>query len=321
MKLYKRDGTKVWWMRATVNGKQVRRSTGEVDEGQAWVAAARLLIEEAPAPVMTCQGLLDAWSGTLDLGQRGRRDDVSRAQAFVDHIGADTPCASVTVPDVSRWVSSMDSKSAATANRYRCSASCMFRWGLQLGHVTVNPVVGSYRPAEDTTKKEALTEAEVADVLKRAAVAGPALEATYQLAFFSGMRLGEIARARWEDVSLEAGTIKVRGTKTEGSEAVLPLHPRLREYLVSCWRDHGPIVSNAYGRSYHPDSLTKMRTNAGLPGFHRARHTLATSLVRAGVDIYHVRELLRHSSVKTTERFYAHAAPSRRSDELSRFMA
>jgi len=40
---------------------------------------------------------------------------------------------------------------------------------------------------------------------------------------------------------------------------------------------------------------------------HNLRHTYATELLRAGSDIYPVTKFLGHSSVKTTEKYYAHA--------------
>jgi site-specific recombinase XerD len=43
--------------------------------------------------------------------------------------------------------------------------------------------------------------------------------------------------------------------------------------------------------------------------FHTLRHTYASMLVQKGVDIYHVKELLGHSSIALTER-YSHLSES-----------
>jgi site-specific recombinase XerD len=43
--------------------------------------------------------------------------------------------------------------------------------------------------------------------------------------------------------------------------------------------------------------------------FHSLRHTYASQLVQAGVDIYHVKELLGHSTITLTER-YSHLSDS-----------
>ncbi|OQA92180.1 MAG: Tyrosine recombinase XerD [Elusimicrobia bacterium ADurb.Bin231] len=55
----------------------------------------------------------------------------------------------------------------------------------------------------------------------------------------------------------------------------------------------------------------KIMKKAGIPGssFHTLRHTFASSLAIAGVDLYRISKLLGHSSIKTTE-IYAHLQPS-----------
>lgn len=53
-----------------------------------------------------------------------------------------------------------------------------------------------------------------------------------------------------------------------------------------------------------------LMTKAALRNFrqHGCRHHFASKLVQAGVDLYIVKELLRHSEIGMTER-YAHLAP------------
>jgi len=50
--------------------------------------------------------------------------------------------------------------------------------------------------------------------------------------------------------------------------------------------------------------------SVGISDFHPndMRHTCAAWLVQSGVDLYRVRDLLRHKSIQMTER-YAHLAP------------
>ena len=144
------------------------------------------------------------------------------------------------------------------------------------------------------------------------------------LLVLAGLRRSEITEARWEDVDLETDQFRVRGTKTEGSVAYLPIVGQLRTWFELNRREGGSIVANSRGLPYHPSSLENLRRNLlgkhpDLPNFHRARHTLASHLVAQGVDIFEVSQLLRHSSVKTTQEFYAWASPSRLGESLAKF--
>jgi integrase len=48
---------------------------------------------------------------------------------------------------------------------------------------------------------------------------------------YTGLRMDEANRARWEDIDFDGGWIEVRGTKTEGSADIIPLAPVLRADL------------------------------------------------------------------------------------------
>ena len=55
---------------------------------------------------------------------------------------------------------------------------------------------------------------------------------------YTGLRMDEANRARWEDVDFDGGWIEVRGTKTEGSADTIPLAPVLRAELEQHKRNY-----------------------------------------------------------------------------------
>jgi integrase len=67
---------------------------------------------------------------------------------------------------------------------------------------------------------------------------------------YTGLRMDEANRARWEDIEFDDGWIEVRGTKTEGSADIIPLAPVLRAELEQHRRNYPDSELIFPGRSY-----------------------------------------------------------------------
>ena len=133
----------------------------------------------------------------------------------------------------------------------------------------------------------------------------PKLKLMVMIALWTGMRAGEIKRLRWEDIDWEAGVIRVRPGKTH-EERRVPLLEPLREFLSPLRKPSGPVV----GEYEYKPSFRRAVRRANIQDFHfhDLRHTFATRLVMAGVDLRTVAELLGHKTLRMVMR-YAHFAP------------
>lgn len=129
------------------------------------------------------------------------------------------------------------------------------------------------------------------------------------LAAYQGLRASEIAAVHSDDVDLASSTLKVLGKG--GRTDYLPLHPVVAE-LAGTMRV-GWWFPARRGRDGHirgqsvSDLLTDARERAGivdksLTG-HSLRHAFGTELVRRRANIRAVQELMRHSSLQTTQRY------------------
>ncbi len=149
-----------------------------------------------------------------------------------------------------------------------------------------------------------------------------------RLALHTGLRRGELFALRWADVSLDAGRLTVRGQHAKsGQTRHVPLNAEAQRVL----RTWGPGASDALVFPSPDDSakpLTDVKTawlelmrKAAITGFrfHDLRHTFASNLVQAGVDLAVVRELLGHSTILMTER-YAHLRPEQAVDAVGRLV-
>ena len=251
------------------------------------------------------------------------RNVLAKLRMFQDRFGPTKLLESVSAADLTRW---MDDRKgtvkAATIRKDMDALSRLYSWAMEREYVESNPARSVRKPTVRRTRKAGLTIEQVRKTLET--VRGTPLEPAYLLAFGQGLRRGEIAAARFDHVDLEQGTLYVPSGKTDESQSTLPLNPAFREWLEANWQDDGgPIVRNRAGTAYHPASLENLRREqnlrgADLPNFHLGRHTLGTILVRQRTDMDRVSKLLRHSSVRTTESYYAHLRPVDCRDDLGR---
>jgi len=131
----------------------------------------------------------------------------------------------------------------------------------------------------------------------------------------TGMRKGEILSLKWDNVDLKHGFILLDMTKN-GERREIPINNTLKSVLQGITRRLDiPYVffDSATGKAYQD---VKRSFNTALRKakirdfkFHDLRHTFASQLVMAGVDITTVKELLGHKTLTMTLR-YSHLAPA-----------
>ena len=134
------------------------------------------------------------------------------------------------------------------------------------------------------------------------------------LALNTGMRRGELLSLEWARVDLNQRTIRVINAKSDAGDRIIPMNEMVHALLSElAQRATSPLIfpSNRKLGGKFLDlkkGFHKAVELAGIPHirFHDLRHTFATRLVRAGVDIVTVQHLLGHSKITMTAR-YAHA--------------
>ncbi|MBV8734687.1 MAG: tyrosine-type recombinase/integrase [Solirubrobacterales bacterium] len=128
-----------------------------------------------------------------------------------------------------------------------------------------------------------------------------------------GMRRGEVARLRLEDIDWRVGELLVRG---KGSRVErLPLPSDVGEALAAYLRDGRPAGANtravfmrvrAPRAAVTPPGITQVVVSAGKRAglgevtAHRLRHTAASELLRHGAPLVEIGQLLRHRTELTT---------------------
>jgi integrase len=149
------------------------------------------------------------------------------------------------------------------------------------------------------------------------------------LALNTGLRRGELLRLQWHDVDLERRLLTVRGEDAKtGQTRHVPLNSEAAA-VATVWKSISEADGHVFGSSDNSKPLSYIRKAwtgvleaAGVVSFrfHDLRHTFASNLVMAGVDINTVRELLGHKSIAMTLR-YAHFAPEHKAAAVETLIA
>ncbi len=134
----------------------------------------------------------------------------------------------------------------------------------------------------------------------------------------TGCRLSELLDLAYNDVDFEADHIRIWINKGDRPRSV-PMTTKVRSILDARLKINSvkPFSINKFQAER---AWSYARRHMGLDAdnefcIHCLRHSAASRLINAGVDLYIVKEILGHSSIKVTER-YAHLDPSKLADAV-----
>lgn len=219
----------------------------------------------------------------------------------VDHLRYD---------DVLALTEKWQSKSLATTNRYLGYLRAIFRFGIEHGFTTNNPLA-RWKKRKEPRRGVHLT---VVDLRRLLQCAEPHLAWTIEVEWELGTRPGvsELFGLRWADVDFEASTVHVRGTKTVGADRLIPITSAFRARLLTMQRQaQSDFIIEYKGRPIKQlrRSLGTALKRAGITypvRMYDIRHLFATVMLSGGADLAAVSALLGHSDITTTQKHYYH---------------
>jgi integrase len=181
-----------------------------------------------------------------------------------------------------------------------------------------NPVSRVSFEQEDNKRDRWLSQEEEGRLLPTCV---PWVREIMTMALHTGMRMGEILSLKWDAVDLFRRTVIILQSKN-GDKRTIPLNGNAFALLKEKLKNRGPlsewIFPSQAGTKHDGHGLRRAFRKALKTAtihdfhFHDLRHTFATRLVQAGVDLYKVQKLLGHRSPVMTQRYAHHSSESLR---------
>lgn len=200
---------------------------------------------------------------------------------------------------------------AATINRAAMALRTIFRLAKQHGLIDHNPLDGWQQLRENPPPPMALTVEEVRRLLIRLRTESERFRLLIELLLETALRIGEALNARFSDVDVQRRLLNLWESKGGGNEIVpltaraLQIIERLRELSHN---DRLFPAARGDGHMSAPRKVLKrVFADVGIDPsacFHTLRKATATLAASSGIDVFSISRLLRHRSIRTTERHY-----------------
>jgi integrase len=327
--LYKRGN--VWWLRYVgVDGRVIRESSGfsKFKDAEALLIQRRGDVKEGKQPEIkritnhTFKELAEQYAKWAE-----RQRSFKSKRFLIDQLSeafGQIPLRRFNTMLLEQYQTERLQKGnkPATANRLLATIKHMFTKAVEWEMVEEQTLkrIRKVKFLEENNRRLRYLSKEECQTLIKACDAH--LRPIVVTALNTGMRKSEILGLEWDRVDLKHGFILLDMTKN-GERREIPINSTLKDTLTELFQGtkerprridiphvfYDPSTGKAYQdvkRSFHSACKRAKIMNFH---FHDTRHTFASHLVMAGVDLTTVKELLGHKHLTMTLR-YAHLAPT-----------
>jgi integrase len=314
-----------WQIDATYKGIRIQETCATMEMAEAVLRKQKTSIDEDKYLDKECKS-------TVNLGefakrylehcensakQKDTRSKKQRLGIFLTRFGEDSLLSDITTANIEdyRTERSMSMSrygrklSVATLNRELAAIKGMFTWAVKRKEIKIekNPARSVTLVKENNGRTRYLSQEECNALLDDCP--SVTMRSVVTLALNTGMRKSEILDLTWSSVNLRERYIELPDQKN-GECSTIPLNSTVLDTLRATPRrlDSDYVFPGMISGEPFCDlkrQFSKALRKAKLQGvsFHTLRHTAASLLVMAGVDLTTVMAILRHKDYKTTLRY------------------
>ena len=229
--------------------------------------------------------------------------------------------------------------SPQTRKHHYSTLNLIFKYAIQQGYISENPMNDVESPKLRRRKVDAFTKSETTVFLNAIDELPLMLRTMYYLLLTTGIRRGECFGLKWGDIDFREGLMSISRNvtyttksgavvgepKTANGYRTIPIATKTLELLDEYRRAEAPTEKDDFlfhseeskklprDPSYITKHMKKLMNRCDLPNMspHDLRHTCATLLLQGGADVKSVQDILGHANASTTLNFYARSDISR----------
>ena len=287
--------------------------------------ARRIGASQKPKVEMTLSGLFGRWKKVASLSLKATTYEhyVNAIKSYVVPVFGDREIADIERYEIESFFATKAAKySRSTIRSMRISLGVLLAYAVRNEWLKEDPSKGvklsrTENCAGRRVQRKVLSPSQTSSIAEK--LSEPYATLVLFLAV-TGLRIGEAIAIKWSDFEGDVLHVqrrmyegKIDTAKTRDSERRIPIPPALLERMKALdktgeWIFHGrrgvPLNPGNSLKRYIRPVAKELKIDLG--GWHDFRHTVATSMLRAGCGVKVVSELLGHADVAITLRTYDH---------------
>ncbi len=310
------------------------------------------LEDELKAPSLTVSEYLALWLEQSIKGKRAPNTERNYRNSINNYINkafGDLPLDQLAPKHIENLYTELTTRlSSSSVHTVHRTLRAALNRAVKLEYLKTSPMTRVDVPSLHTGRRSTLSPQQAKLLMGWMKDHYPVSYIGIYLAVFTGMRRGEICGLQWRDIEWEKNSILILRTrqriggeqiigkpKTDLSSRSIPVSEGVINFLKS-WKAKREarvgeelhpedwLLTQLEGFPIDPDTLThdlhkaEKALNLPLVSFHDLRHTHATIMLEAGVDLKTVSERLGHSSIRVTGDVYAHVTNKMHKEAVER---
>lgn len=246
----------------------------------------------------------------------------------------------IKAKDINSFVYSLSAYSHKTVSNHLCMVNQILDNAVVMGAIDTNPASSVCVPKGlSKTKRDMVTQEQIKIIEQNASNGLFGLLAFFLL--YTGCRRGEALALKWSDIDFDnklihitksayynSNTAQIKQPKTDAGTRDIILLDVLAEKLEGRHNKNHYIFSVTEGKELLKESQAtkgwdKYVKSVGLEGItpHMLRHTYASLLYEAGIDVKSAQDLLGHADISTTQNIYTHITKKKKEETANKLNA